>query len=204
MPANINDAFNTSIDYNKKNKTKKNKTIKMKQNQKNQKVENFLSSLRQSFSDSEDENENDIPTKMLPFPQVQSQKTEQPIQKQTYTSNVIDEDDNSVSKEEFTNYLDPNGSPTIQKNTIENFKHSSGNHWIPYFTETNNGTNGEIVQPSQQKELMNKLNYLIHMIESEKSEKTGHVTEELILYSFLGVFMIFIVDSFTKVSKYSR
>ena len=36
------------------------------------------------------------------------------------------------------------------------------------------------------------------------NEKTNTVTEELILYMFLGVFVIFVVDSFAKAGKYTR
>ena len=53
-------------------------------------------------------------------------------------------------------------------------------------------------------ELLQKLNYMIRLLEDQQDEKTGHVTEEVILYSFLGVFMIFIVDSFARVGKYVR
>jgi hypothetical protein len=52
--------------------------------------------------------------------------------------------------------------------------------------------------------LMTKLNYMIHLLEEQQDEKTNNVTEEVILYSFLGIFMIFIVDSFVKVGKYVR
>lgn len=45
--------------------------------------------------------------------------------------------------------------------------------------------------------LIEKLNYIIHMLEEKKDEKTGHVIEELVLYCFLGVFIIFVVDTFT-------
>ena len=45
--------------------------------------------------------------------------------------------------------------------------------------------------------LIEKLNYIIHMLEDKKEEKTGHVIEELVLYCFLGIFIIFIVDTFT-------
>jgi hypothetical protein len=45
---------------------------------------------------------------------------------------------------------------------------------------------------------------MIHLLEEQKDEKTGHIMEELILYSFLGVFMIFIVDSFARAGKYVR
>jgi len=54
------------------------------------------------------------------------------------------------------------------------------------------------------KELLDKLNYMIHLLEDQQEEKTGHVTEEIILYSFLGVFLIFIVDSFARAGKYMR
>ena len=52
--------------------------------------------------------------------------------------------------------------------------------------------------------LIEKLNYMINLLEEKQDEKTGSVTEEVVLYSFLGIFIIFIVDSFTKVGKYTR
>jgi hypothetical protein len=54
------------------------------------------------------------------------------------------------------------------------------------------------------KELIQKLNYMINLLEEQKDEKTGHVTEEIILYSFLGIFIIFVIDSFARASKYVR
>ena len=53
-------------------------------------------------------------------------------------------------------------------------------------------------------ELMTKLNYLIHLLEDQKEERVGSITEELVLYCFLGVFIIFVLDSFVKVGKYVR
>jgi|688.fasta_scaffold52223_5 hypothetical protein len=52
--------------------------------------------------------------------------------------------------------------------------------------------------------LMEKINYMIHLLEEQQDEKSGSVTEEVILYSFLGIFIIFIVDSFYYVGKYTR
>lgn len=52
--------------------------------------------------------------------------------------------------------------------------------------------------------LIEKLNYMIHLLEEQQDQKTGSVTEEVVLYSFLGVFIIFVVDSFAKVGKYTR
>lgn len=52
--------------------------------------------------------------------------------------------------------------------------------------------------------LMQKLNYMIHLLEEKQDMKTGTAMEEMILYCFLGIFVIFLVDSFSKVGKYVR
>jgi len=72
---------------------------------------------------------------------------------------------------------------------------------IPYYSQLLNSNN---LQGQSQDELMKKLNYVVHLLEEQHDEKTGSVTEELVLYMFLGVFVIFVVDSFSKSSKYKR
>jgi len=52
--------------------------------------------------------------------------------------------------------------------------------------------------------VMDRLNYMTQMLESIQMEKTNHVTEEFVLYSLLGVFMIYIVDGFSRGGKYVR
>lgn len=52
--------------------------------------------------------------------------------------------------------------------------------------------------------LIDKLNYMINLLEEQQDERTNNVTEEVILYSFLGVFIIFIVDGFARVTRYTR
>jgi len=73
--------------------------------------------------------------------------------------------------------------------------------YVPYYNQssddnTPNGVNKD--------ELLTKLNQIIYLLEEQQDETTGHVTEELILYSFLGIFIIFVVDSFARVGKYVR
>jgi hypothetical protein len=64
---------------------------------------------------------------------------------------------------------------------------------------------GDSGLPSGSKDdLMQKMNHIIQMLEDQQDEKTGSVTEELILYCFLGVFVIFVVDSFVRAGKYVR
>lgn len=62
--------------------------------------------------------------------------------------------------------------------------------------ETGSGENKDI--------LLQKLDHIISLLEDQQDAKTGHVTEELVLYCFLGVFIIFIVDSFARAGKYVR
>ena len=52
--------------------------------------------------------------------------------------------------------------------------------------------------------LIDKLNYMINLLEEQQDERTNNVTEEVILYSFLGVFIIFVVDGFARVTRYTR
>lgn len=81
--------------------------------------------------------------------------------------------------------------------------------WSPLLSQsqqTPEPTASSVVQSSnvENKSLLDKLNYMIHLLEDQQNEKTNNLTEELILYIFLGIFVIFVVDSFTKVGKYTR
>lgn len=49
-----------------------------------------------------------------------------------------------------------------------------------------------------------KLNYLIYLLEQQRDVKGNQTVEELLLYSFLGVFIIYVLDSFAKIGKYKR
>ncbi len=83
---------------------------------------------------------------------------------------------------------------------------------VPNYNTKNEDKNSSNKYPSPDKYpqndsnemLIEKLNYMINLLEEQQDQKTGSVTEEVVLYSFLGVFIIFIVDSFTKVGKYVR
>ena len=105
-----------------------------------------------------------------------------------------------------------NVQPVQQGGTDEAFSEDQFNHisqaatseyanqYVPYFANASDhqGIGGE------QATLMEKLNYVIHMLEEQKDEKTNHVTEEVVLYCFLGEFVIFVTDSFARAGKYSR
>jgi hypothetical protein len=65
-------------------------------------------------------------------------------------------------------------------------------------------TNGINMYGSNNDVLLNKINYMINLLEDQQDERTNNVTEEVVLYSFLGIFIIFVVDSFARVGKYTR
>ncbi len=66
-------------------------------------------------------------------------------------------------------------------------------------TSSNNNSNIKKVD-----EIEVKLNYLIKLMEKDKEQNTQYIAEEIMLYSFLGIFVIYVVDSFTRVGKYVR
>jgi hypothetical protein len=66
------------------------------------------------------------------------------------------------------------------------------------------GTNSSSSRSSEEDPITSKLNYMINLLEQSQDERTSNVFEEVILYSFLGIFVIFMIDSFTRVGKYVR
>ena len=101
---------------------------------------------------------------------------------------------NQYYKQFIPNYGGDSSQNKNHNQSQSNGAHTNGAH-------TNGGMQNGMTQNDT---LMTKLNYMIHLLEERQDERTNNVTEEVILYSFLGVFMIFIVDSFVKVGKYVR
>ena len=67
-----------------------------------------------------------------------------------------------------------------------------------------NNTNNNIQQPYNNQEILNKLNYIINSFEEQKEIKTNQKNEEVVLYCFLKIFIIYVLDSFVYIGKYSR
>ena len=64
--------------------------------------------------------------------------------------------------------------------------------------------NGGTPNKETPNEMLRKLNSILEMFEDQKEIKTGQKNEEIVLYCFLGVFVIYIMDSFVNIGKYSR
>jgi hypothetical protein len=95
----------------------------------------------------------------------------------------------------------PVPSPTSEKYSNYTDVYQPQNS-APYYARQGLGNSGEGERGNDK--LMEKINYLIHLLEEQQSEKTNYITEEFLLYGCLGIFMIFIVDSFSRSGKYVR
>ena len=96
------------------------------------------------------------------------------------------------------------GDEPVNIDGFQNLEHSDVGSYpllnkLPYYNQMSLG--GSV--PNRD-ELLTKLNYMIHILEEQQDQKTGHVTEEVVLYSFLGIFIIFVIDSFARAGKYVR
>jgi len=114
---------------------------------------------------------------------------------------------NNISKDSYNvDPLEPleEGAPVTTENFAQLGEVTSSDYYkqyVPYYSQLQ-GSQAEV--HTDKDALMTKLNYMIHLLEEQQDEKTDNVTEELVLYLFLGVFVIFVVDSFARVGKYTR
>ena len=98
------------------------------------------------------------------------------------------------------NYGDSRSATEYYKKMIPNYKDNTGlGH-----TRNNVSSTASTYENVANDVLLQKLNYMIHLLEEHQDEKTNNLTEEVILYSFLGIFIIFVCDSFVRVGKYVR
>lgn len=107
-------------------------------------------------------------------------------------------DENDLNLQELqSNFMNDSQVKEYYKKLVPNFKANNNNtinrSYYGTLTETNDSPNQILIE---------KLNYMINLLEEQQEQKTDNVTEEIVLYSFLGVFVIFIVDSFVRVGKY--
>jgi len=182
-----------------------------------EKVNNVLKSLHTNSNSNEDENINNSDLgdfKPLEPPQsVGVEKTKKENMQNIYNpepSNIDNDDlqnynDNFMNDEQVRNYyknLVPNFNPSKYNETMKYFSdnfYKNSNFLKNSFNNLNNENNSNNLQT-----LINKINYIINLLEEQQDQRTNNVTEEVVLYSFLGIFIIFIVDSFARVGKYVR
>ena len=104
----------------------------------------------------------------------------------------------SAASERLDNNIQDNNVPVVQEND------ESGYNLYPIKMNHPSRNEGFENSIDSESELMQKLNYMINLLEEQHDDKVKSVTEEIVLFGFLGVFIIYVVDSFAKVGKYVR
>jgi len=100
---------------------------------------------------------------------------------------------------DYRNYGDNKTNEEYYKKVIPGYNPQKN-----YVNNPHTTTNYSIPEPSNNDVLLQKLNYMITLLEDRQDDRTNNVTEEVVLYSFLGIFIIIIADTFVRVGKYVR
>ena len=210
-PASLDSDNNKSESLYKKtnNKTYKNKKsvnfdiaddtpIKTKINN----VSNILSKLHSSNEEDKENNnfQNNFQNNFLSQNNQNSQSSQSSQSSQNSMSNI-----NIINNE-------MNKMKSIESNNVSNALYNNNKMNNIYSNlDDSYKSNYDFISNMQQqgtldnnKDLLYKLDYIVHLLEEQHNEKTNHITEELILYLFLGIFIIFVLDSFARSSKYTR
>jgi hypothetical protein len=227
----IKDNENTNGNTNDKKRNARNKTLKKINSNGNGRVADMINQIHQSSLLNDDDNE--MGDFNLPLPEsVGNQRKAETEVKQQGQNTFVPHEDQSQGKWQGTSWhqahappqqemqqlyqqnqrqnqnqnqqpKDEDGDASISRDGFQNLSaHIPDNYLnkqIPYYNQMSVGGSA----PNRD-ELLTKLNYMIHILEEQQDQKTGHVTEEVVLYSFLGIFIIFVIDSFARAGKYVR
>ena len=189
-----------------------NKTQKKypKENFDTNKVNSMLAKIHNSSGDNDSEGEDNF----NPPPRAESAGVQRTIpQKKEAMSNItsindsssefgrtlgrapqpIYENSDNLDLNDYSNYGDSKTNDEYYKKIIPGYNK-------PYYKNASPEASGY----QSQDVLMQKLNYMITLLEDQQDERTNNVTEEVVLYSFLGIFIIFVADTFVKAGKYVR
>tara|TARA_A100001011_G_C14148671_1_gene773028 strand:+ start:495 stop:1046 length:552 start_codon:yes stop_codon:yes gene_type:complete len=110
------------------------------------------------------------------------------------------------------NIPEPTHTPPMQYNdnpidetSYNNLQNTQGmDMYKQYIDNYNNHISPRPQMSNANSELLKKLDNILYLLEEQKEEQSHLITEELILYVFLGVFVIYVLDSFVRVGKYVR
>jgi len=181
---NINNKGNKDVNRRSKNTTyKNNNTTKIKKE--------MISDILNDYSDDDDNDKenNDITNNLGNFTSIksdtQSIDTNYPVQ-----PNPLNNQLNNLS------HMDDNNGNMMMENMVSNQNE--------YASLDNAYDNAMQQNYSSNSELLRKLDSILHLLEEQQEDKTNYITEELILYVFLGVFIIYVLDSFVRIGKYVR
>jgi len=214
------ESYNNNSDNNIINKKRRahNRTQKMhtKENFDTNKVNSVLEKIHNNL-DNDDDDDRDT---FNPPPKAESAGVQKTIPKKPDQENMMNmtsnndvmfrtlgrtpqpnfEGSDNLDLNDYTNYGDAKTNDEYYKRVIPGYTPPKNNANKSYYNQVNYNT----LDTSSPDILLQKLNYMITLLEDQQDERTNNVTEEVVLYSFLGIFIIFIADSFVRAGKYVR
>lgn len=192
---------NTKESFNSNNKTYKNKkTVNFSQDEnfenktKLTNINNLLSKLHDNDDEEDEENNFNVTEKITNVSNEHTNKDLINSELQKMNSHA----DNNLNHSSIL------GSAVNSKYSNFQDSYKSNLEYLNNLNEKQGFNNSSVSTNYDNNQLITKLNYIIHLLEEQHNEKTNHITEELILYLFLGIFIIFVLDSFARASKYVR
>jgi hypothetical protein len=115
---------------------------------------------------------------------------------------------NSNTNNNTNSYTNMNNDSNLENSNVLNgsnlLKNDLSNYSDSYKLNYNSISQNIGSHNYDNNKLLSKLDYIVHLLEEQHNEKTNYITEELILYLFLGIFILFVLDSFARASKYVR
>jgi hypothetical protein len=227
----VDENSNTNNDYDNNYLIKKRQTITHNKTQKNfdtGKVNSVLEALHKNQRTDDDENKSNLgsfnPPPKPVSPSVNKTIATEQMMNMTNQNDIMfrtlgrapqpnNQSNDELDLNDYSNYGDNKTNEEYYKRVIPGYDYSKEKQQEqekqdkntvnrPYY---NQGASYKLNNVSLEDSiLLQKMNYMITLLEDQQDEKTNNVTEEVILYSFLGIFIIFIADSFVKVGKYVR
>ena len=198
---------NDNNDYSKNKNTNLRKTIKHKPTAPNEsKLAALLKSMDESSDSENEEGNGNLANYKGSDTRNSNSSMFPPLPELNYKgpgSTMATSTSNENSKTLYSPDIPTSPQGAVSNNTYNDTPSTYANQYYKQFIPYLNQGSSEI--PGQPKgELIEKINYIIDLLEDQQDYKTNSIFEDLILYAFLGIFVIFIVDSFAKSTKYVR
>jgi hypothetical protein len=170
---------------------------------KNSKVNELLNKMNQPSNSIESNKMGEFNPISPPKMQVKGDM-ESPVSGRVYTpprpSYLTASNSLKSSPDAASQYKANEPSAEVYNNYAKSYQQSKNKSSQPYYANMGIGTSSS----SFDDKIMEKLNYMIHLLEDQQHVKTNNITEEFLLYTFLGVFVIYVLDSFARSGKYVR
>ena len=211
-PFNDIDTNETDNIINKKRQShSRTQKIYPKENFDTKKVNSILNKIHNSDDDDDEMDTFNPPPKaessgvqktipLLQKEQMSNMINESPIKTLGRAPQPMYEGNDNLDLNDYNNYGSEKTNEEYYRRIIPGYESQKNTVNKPYYYNKSN----YISEPQNSDILIQKLNYMISLLEDKHDEKTDNVTEEVVLYSFLGIFIIFIADTFVKAGKYIR